>query len=103
MNAMRVGTSSTSSGPPCWDPGGLKEQPSAGMTELIFEWRQALTSLMNAEERLRAGVERDIGLLVDRGDRVEAPAKPRVARSVRLSRRRRAHSWIEESTLAAPE
>ena len=86
------GASSTSSGPPWWRPGGVKEQPSASMTELIFEWRQALTSLMVAEERLSTAVEQDAGLLVDSDDRVEAFAGPRIARSVRLSRRRRAHS-----------
>ena len=97
------GASSTSNGPPWWRPGGLNEQPSAGLTELIFEWRQALTSLMVAEERLSTAVERDAGLLVDSDDMVEASAGPRIARSVRLSRRRRARTWIEESTLAAPE
>ena len=95
--------SSTSSGPPWWRPGDLKEQTSAGMTDLILEWRQALTSLTAAEERLSAAVERDVELPVGRDDRVEAPAKPRIARSVRLSRRRRAHSWAEDRTLAASE
>ena len=35
------GTSSTSSGLPCWDPGYRKVQPSAGLTELISERRQS--------------------------------------------------------------
>ena len=97
------GASSTSSGPPWWRPGGVKEQPSAGMTEMIFEWRQALTSLMVAEERLSAAMERDVGLIVDRAEKPEVPFEPRIARSVRLSRRRRAHSGAEERTLAATE
>ena len=97
------GGSATKCGPPWWRPRGLSDRPPASVMDLILEWRQALTSLMAAEERLSTAVEWDVGLLVDRDDMVEAPTEPRIPRSARSSRRKLAHSETDERTRAAPE
>ena len=68
------------------------------MTDLIFEWGQALITLMAAEERLSMALERDVADAVHGANRADAPAVPRAPRSALRSRRELARSKADEGT-----
>ena len=86
-DANGSGDSATRSGPPWWRPHTLRERPSASVIDLILEWRQALTRLMAAEERLSRVLDRDVKALVHSHERSEAPAEPRTPRPARRARK----------------
>ena len=71
------------------------------MTDLIFEWREALNSLIAAEERLSLAMDRDrVAYLAVRDEGAEAPAEHRAPRSALRSRRNLAHAQEVEHDMA---